>query len=65
MWRFSCSNGITEGFHRKVKLIQRCALVSAARRLPGSGLKTSRTTAAASQRSVLDREEDADKAESP
>ncbi len=22
MWRFSKSNGITEGFHRKMKLIQ-------------------------------------------
>ncbi|HAU0215340.1 TPA: transposase, partial [Legionella pneumophila] len=25
MWRFSKSNGITEGFHRKMKLIQRRA----------------------------------------
>jgi transposase len=25
MWRFSRSNGITEGFHRKMKLIQRRA----------------------------------------
>lgn len=25
MWRFSKSNGITEGFHRKMKLIQRWA----------------------------------------
>lgn len=26
MWRLSKSNGITEGFHRKLKLIQRRAL---------------------------------------
>jgi transposase len=25
MWRFSRNNGITEGFHRKMKLIQRRA----------------------------------------
>ena len=25
MWRFTKSNGITEGFHRKMKLIQRRA----------------------------------------
>lgn len=25
MWRFRKSNGITEGFHRKMKLIQRSA----------------------------------------
>ena len=25
MWRFSKNNGITEGFHRKMKLIQRRA----------------------------------------
>ena len=25
MWRFSKNNGITEGFHRKMKLIQRAA----------------------------------------
>jgi transposase len=25
MWRFTRSNGITEGFHRKIKLIQRRA----------------------------------------
>ena len=25
MWRFSRSNGITEGYHRKMKLIQRRA----------------------------------------
>ncbi len=25
MWRFSLNNGITEGFHRKMKLIQRRA----------------------------------------
>ena len=25
MWRFTKNNGITEGFHRKMKLIQRCA----------------------------------------
>ena len=25
MWRFTLSNGITEGFHRKMKLIQRRA----------------------------------------
>ena len=25
MWRFTRSNGITEGFHRKMKLIQRVA----------------------------------------
>ena len=25
MWRFSKNNGVTEGFHRKMKLIQRCA----------------------------------------
>ncbi|MGL5742152.1 MAG: transposase, partial [Legionella sp.] len=25
MWRFSKSNGITEGFHRKMKIIQRRA----------------------------------------
>ena len=25
MWRFSKSNGVTEGFHQKLKLIQRCA----------------------------------------
>jgi transposase len=25
MWRFSPNNGITEGFHRKMKLIQRRA----------------------------------------
>jgi hypothetical protein len=35
MWRFTKNNGITEGFHRKMKLIQRRAY----------GLKTSLTTA--------------------
>ena len=25
MWRFSKNNGITEGFHRKMKLVQRRA----------------------------------------
>jgi transposase len=25
MWRFSSYNGVTDGFHRKMKLIQRCA----------------------------------------
>ena len=25
MWRFTKNNGITEGFHRKMKLIQRLA----------------------------------------
>ncbi|MEY4244273.1 MAG: hypothetical protein RLZZ245_1858 [Verrucomicrobiota bacterium] len=23
MWRLACNNGITEGFHRKMKLVQR------------------------------------------
>ena len=35
MWRFTKNNGITEGLHRKMKLIQRRAY----------GLKTSLTTA--------------------
>ncbi len=35
MWRFSKSNGITEGFHRKMKPIQRRA----------DGFKNSETTA--------------------
>jgi transposase len=41
MWRFTRNNGITEGFHRKMKLIQRRGL-----RLPAS--VTLKTTACAS-----------------
>lgn len=43
MWRFTRNNGITEGFYRKMKLIQRRAC----------GFKTSQTTACASSPSAV------------
>ena len=46
MWRFTKNNGITEGFHRKMKLIQRRAY----------GLKTSTTIACASSLSAANQQ---------
>ncbi len=46
MWRFTTNNGITEGFHRKMKLIQRRAY----------GLKTSTTIACASSLSAANQQ---------